>query len=306
MPLTTLGFQAVRFHFYPRLSAFIGGFISLVAAAQPVSVIDDRGKAVTLARPAQRIVTLAPHLTELAYAAGAGKRLVGVARHSDYPAAALNIPQVGDAIRVEVEGILALKPDLVLAWRSGNPPGEVGRIEQIGYPLFVTEPARLADIPRLLRAIGALAGTGQAAEAAALDFEREIRALRARYAKAPRLRVFYLIWHKPLLTVNGAHLISEMIALCGGENVFADLSQLTPAVSLEALIAATPGVILGGASAGGENQFAAQWRTTAPPPLSELPAHYINPDLIQRPTPRIVGGVKAVCSALEKVRSNRR
>ena len=275
-------------------------------AAQPINATDDRGRTVTLARPAQRIVALAPHLTELAFAAGAGGRLVGVARYSDYPPAAADLPRIGDAVRVDAESILALKPDLVLAWKSGNPPAEVGRLEQIGFPLFVTEPSRLSDIPRLLRAIGALAGTGRAAEQAAAGFEREIRALRRRYAKAPRVRVFYLIWHKPLLTVSGAHLISEMIALCGGENVFADVKQLTPAVSLEALMAARPHAVLGGSSSGGEEQFIAQWRGAAPPPLNELPAHYIHPDLIQRPTPRIVAGVKAVCSALDKVRSSRR
>jgi len=302
-----LAFLAVRLHFCLRLSAFICGLIAVLpVCAQPVSVTDDRGRAVRLERPAQRIVALAPHLTELAYAAGAGKQLVGVVRFSDYPAAARDISQVGDAVYVDFERILALKPDLVLAWKSGNLPGDIRRLEQLGHPLFVTEPARLSDIPRLLRAIGALSGTGPLAGKAAVDFEREIRALRARYAKAPRVRVFYLIWHKPLLTVNGAHLISDVIALCGGENVFADLSQLTPAVSLEALIAAMPGAILGGASTGGEKQFASQWRAAAAPPLRDLPAHYINPDLIQRPTPRIVEGAKAVCSALEQVRKDRK
>lgn len=287
------------------LSAFICGSIAFAVAAQPVSVKDDRGKVVTLNRPVQRIVTLAPHLTELAYAAGAGEKLVGVARHSDYPAAAARIPRVGDAVRVDVEAILALKPDLVLAWRSGNPPAEVGRLEQIGLPVLATEPARLSDIPRLLRAIGTLAGSGGHAQMAATEFEGEIQALRERYAKARRIRMFYVIWHKPLLTVNGAHLISEIISLCGGENVFADLGQLTPNITLEALIAARPAAILGGASAGGAKGFAEQWRATAVPPLRDLPAHYIDPDLIQRPTPRIVGGVKAVCSALEDVRRNR-
>lgn len=287
------------------LSAFICGSIAFAVAAQPVSVKDDRGKVVTLNRPVQRIVTLAPHLTELAYAAGAGEKLVGVARHSDYPAAAARIPQVGDAVRVDVEAILALKPDLVLAWRSGNPPAEVGRLEQIGLPVLATEPARLSDIPRLLRAIGTLAGTGGHAQLAATEFEGEMQALRERYAKARRVRVFYVIWHKPLLTVNGAHLISEILSLCGGENVFADLAQLTPHVTLEALLAAKPEAVLGGASAGGEKGFIAQWRGAVPAPLSGLPAHYIDPDLIQRPTPRIVAGVKAVCSALEDVRRNR-
>ena len=291
---------------YRRLSAFICGAFAFSAAAQPVSIKDDRGTVVTLNRPVQRIVTLAPHLTELAFAAGAGGKLVGVARHSDYPEGARTLPQVGDAVRVDAEAVLALKPDLVLGWRSGNPPAELSRLEQIGLPVLVTEPARLADVPRLLRAIGTLAGTGGHAQLAATEFEGEIQALRERYAKAPRLRVFYVIWHKPLLTVNGAHLISEILSLCGAENVFADLAQLTPNVTLEALIVTQPAVILGGASAGGEKGFIEQWRAAAVPPLRDLPAHYIDPDLIQRPTPRIAAGVKAVCSALEEARRGRR
>jgi iron complex transport system substrate-binding protein len=251
------------------------------------------------------MVALAPSLAELAFAAGAGGRLVGVARHSDFPPAAREIPQVGDAARVDFERVVALKPDLVLAWKSGNSSADVARLEGLGYPAFVSEPARLADIPRLLLAIGALAGTPAAAGKAAGEFEQEIQALRSRYATARPVRVFYQIWHRPLLTVNGAHMISDVIALCGGKNVFADVSQLTPSVTLEAVIAARPELILGGGSAGGEKEFIAQWRASIVPPLRDLPAHYIDPDHIQRQSPRIVEGAKAVCAALEQVRKNR-
>ena len=280
--------------------------VAVASLAQPVSVTDDRGKQVGVAAPAQRIVALAPSLAELTFAAGAGGQLVGVARFSDFPPAARDIPQVGDAARVDFERIVALKPDLVLAWKSGNSAADVARLENLGYPAFVSEPARLADVPRLLRAIGALAGTLPAAGKAAAEFEREIRALRGRYAQARTVRIFYQIWHRPLLTVNGAHMISDVIALCGGENVFADVNQLTPSVTLEAVIAARPEMILGGGSAGGEKEFVAQWRASNVPPLRDLPAHYINPDTIQRQTPRIVEGAKAVCAALEQVRKNRK
>jgi len=293
------------FLFQPALFLACFAAICSVAAAQSISVADDRGRRVVLAAPAQRIVALAPSLAELAFAAGAGGRLVGVARFSDFPPAARKIPQVGDAARVDFERIVALKPDLILAWKSGNSAADVGRLESLGYPAFVSEPARLADVPRLLRAIGALAGTLPAAGKAAAEFEREIRALRGRYAQARVVRVFYQIWHRPLLTVNGAHMISDVIALCGGENVFADVNQLTPSVTLEAVIAAKPEMILGGGSAGGEKEFAAQWRASSVPPLRELPAHYINPDHIQRQTPRMVEGAKAVCAALDEVRRNR-
>lgn len=278
---------------------------SAAAPAQPISVVDDRGKAVRLEQPARRIVALAPHLTELTFAAGAGPRLVGVARFSDFPAVARDLPEVGDAARVELERILLLKPDLILAWKSGSAARDVGRLERLGLPVFVSEPARLPDIPRLLRAIGVLAGTAADAERAASRIEREIRALRNRHAAAPRVRVFYEIWHRPLMTVNGVHIISDVIALCGGENVFADVSQLTPTVSLEAVLAAHPEAILGGGSAGGAERFAGDWRASAIPALRVLPAYYIDPDLIQRPAPRIVEGARTVCAALEQVRINR-
>ncbi|MBI2296868.1 MAG: cobalamin-binding protein [Betaproteobacteria bacterium] len=299
-----------RSRFHPRLSAFICGFIALlsgcaVAAAQPVVITDDRGKTLALPRPAQRIVTLAPHLAELAFAAGAGARLVGVARFSDFPREALAVTQIGDAARVDVERVLALRPDLVLAWKSGNQAGDVGRLERLGLAVFVTEPARLADIPRVLRAIGLLAGTAPAAERTAVDFERGLQALRVRHGTLPKVGVFYEVWHRPLITVNGAHVISDVIALCGGENVFAAAPTLTPAVSLEAVLAARPEVILGGTRPGGDERFAREWREGPIAALRALPVFYVDPDLIQRQTPRVLEGARAVCSALEQVRISR-
>ena len=274
--------------------------------AQPVSVTDDAGRTVTLPRPAQRIVAIAPSLAEMAYAAGAGDRLVGVARYSALPPGAPALPEVGDAVRVDLERIVGLKPDLVLAWQSGNRTGGYERLDQLGYPVFVTESRRPDDIGRALRAIGRLAGTRPAAERAAADFERGIRELRERYANARQVRTFYAIWTRPWMTVSGAHMIGHVIALCGGENVFGDLPQLTPTVSLEAIIAAKPEAVLGGGSAGGKEVFLRDWRASAPAPLNALPAFYVDPDLIQRQSPRILEGAKAVCSALDQVRMNRR
>jgi iron complex transport system substrate-binding protein len=289
--------------FLSCLHVIFGCVAAVAAAAQPVSATDDRGRTVSLPRPAQRIVTLAPHLTELAFSAGAGSRLVGVARFSDYPAAARDLPQVGDSALMDFEQIAALKPDLVLAWKSGNAPADVERIEQLGYRVFVSEPARLADLPRLVRAIGTLAGTAPDAARAAGRFEKEIHALRERYLYAPHVKVFYVIWRKPLMTIGGAHFINDVIALCGGENVFAGLRQLAPPVTLEAVIAAKPQVVLGGADMAGGGTFESEWHASAPPPLADLPAFYINPDLIQRPTLRIAEGARAACAALERTRA---
>ena len=289
-----------------RLAALtMGAVLLLQNVAAAVSLADDRGRAVVLAAPAQRIVTLAPHLAEIAVAAGAGERLVGVARFSDFPEAVRRLPQVGDGARVDLERIIALKPDLILAWKSGNQAADIERLETLGFPVFVTEPARLTDIPRLLRAIGTLTGTVPAAEQVVDKYNNKINELQNSYGRHLPLRVFYEIWHRPLLTVNGRHIISDVLALCGGRNVFGSVARLTPVVSSEAVLAAQPEVILGGGSAGGEDEFVAQWRTSRIGALRTLPAYYIAPDTIQRPTPRIIEGAQAVCEALEKVRVSR-
>lgn len=250
-------------------------------------------------------MALSPHLAELVFAAGAGDRLVGVARFSDYPRPARDLPRIGDATHIDFERILALDPDLALAWESGNRKSDIARLESLGLPVFVTEPKALRDIARLLRAIGAIAGTRDAAERAARDFEREIDALRMRYGVAPPVRVFYEIWHLPLLTVNGRHLISGVIELCGGTNVFSNLPSLTPAVSLEAVLAARPQAILGGSSASTPEEFVAQWRRHPVAEVRELPVFFVHPDEIQRQTPRIVEGAKKICAALDEVRAAR-
>jgi iron complex transport system substrate-binding protein len=269
-----------------------------------IQIRDDRGSPVELNTRPARIVALSPHLVELVYAAGAGAQLAAVVRYSDFPQPATRLPQVGDASRVDLERVIALKPDLILGWQSGNPAGDLERLERLGFPVFVTEPRRLSDIARLLRTIGALAGTGQAADAAAKAFESDLAALRERYSTRSPVRVFYEIWHRPLLTVNGAHLISDVVALCGGRNVFADAAVLTPSVSLEAVLAAQPDVVLGGSSAARPEELESEWRHSPITRLREIPVRYVPPDLIQRQTPRIALGARKVCEHLEGVRRN--
>jgi iron complex transport system substrate-binding protein len=275
------------------------------AQADPVQVIDARGTTLRLPQPAQRIVTLAPNLTELVFAAGAGERLAGVARFSDYPPAARRLPVVSDAVQVDLERLLVLRADLVLAWQGGTPPDVIARLERAGLPVFVAGASGLDDIARNITAIAQLTGTTAAAEPARAAFDADLRALRAhRHAGAP-VRVFYEIWDRPLMTVNKAHLISEIITLCGGVNVFAGLGALTPEVSREALLAARPDIVLGGSSADTPAAFAARW-AALPPPLNGWTARHLPADLIQRPTPRIVEGARRLCAHLDAVRGVRR
>lgn len=271
------------------------------AVAQAVQVVDGRGMVVRLAQPARRMITLTPHLTELAFAAGAGERLAGVARFSDYPDAARRLPVVSDAGQFDTELLLALKPDLVLAWKYGTPAAVVTRLESVGLPVFVAESARLEDVARGIEAIATLAGTLPAGAQARDAYSAGLNALRARRHGGAPVRVFYEIWPQPLMTVNGAHIISDVLALCGGINVFATLPPLTPEVSREALIAARPEVVLGGSSAEKAAGFAARW-AGFPPPLNTIPAHHVEPDLIQRATPRLLEGARRVCAHLDAAR----
>jgi iron complex transport system substrate-binding protein len=273
------------------------------ACSAAVSAFDDRGKEVVLAAPAQRVVALAPSLTELVYAAGAGERLVGVASYSDYPAGAARLARVGDASRIDFERVLSLAPELILGWKSGNRVADIERLESLGFKVIVFEPGRLSDIERALRVLGALTASSVTANAAADAFAQQVAALRSHYQGERRLRVFYEIWHEPLMTVNGAHMISEVVELCGGTNLFSSAASLTPAVSLEALLGRQPEVIVGGRSGESADHFAALWsgyRQFAG--LRDIATIYINPDVMQRQTPRILQGARELCEGLEKVR----
>jgi iron complex transport system substrate-binding protein len=292
-----------------RVCAIGLGFLLLTgvggAAAQAVQIIDGRGKAIRLEQSARRIITLTPHLTELVFAAGAGAYLAGVARFSNYPEAARQLPVVSDAAQFDTESLLALKPDLVLAWKNGTPAAVVTRLESVGLPVFVLESVRLEDVASGINAIAMLAGTQKEGARARDAYNAGLRDLRSRrYSGAP-VRVFYEIWPEPLMTINNTHIISDVLALCGGVNIFGRSRPLTPEVSREALFAARPEVALGGSSAETATGFAARW-AGLPSPLGTIPVHYIAPDLIQRPTPRLLEGARLVCAHLDAVRAARR
>ena len=255
-----------------------------------------------LKNPARRIISLAPHATELLFAVGAGKYVVGAVEYSDYPEAAKKIPRVG-GVSLDLEAIVALHPDLIVAWQSGNPAGQIERLHELGLPVFVTEPRRIGDVPDLMERIGRLVGTEKVAMKASQEFNRHYALLRNRYGKHPAASVFYQILDVSSLTINGEHLISDVIRLCGGQNVFADLPVLAPQISIEAVLQKNPEVIL----ASGMESLWPEWQTRwrAWPELAAVKADnlfFIPPDLIDRNGPRILEGAERVCTALEQAR----
>ena len=282
---------------------------ALALAALPamgeIRLRDDRGAEIALAQPAARIVALSPHLAEIAFAAGAGPKVVGVPAFTDFPEAAAKLPVVSDATHVDLEALSRLKPDLVLAWQSGNPTRFVAQLEARGFRVFVTEPARLQDVARIVRAVGQLAGTEPEAERSAAAIEARVDAVRKRYGGRPEVSVFYEIWDPPLMTVNRRHLITEMLALCGGRNVFADAAPLTPVVSREQVFAANPDAILVSAPPARAPDRLDAWRSrTTLRAAQHGGIHPVDPGLVNRSGPRVVEGAEAICAVLDRVRRN--
>jgi len=279
---------------------------ALTTAHAEVVVRDDTGATVRLPAPARRIVSLAPHATENLFAAGAGRQLVGAVDYSDYPEAAKRIRNVGSYERPDLETIVALKPDLVVVWQSGNAGGVVKRLQALGLPVYQTQPDRLEDIPANIEKLGRLAGSEAIAERVAADFRRRLAALRTQYSTRPPVKVFYQAWHQPLLTVGGDQIISDVIHLCGGANIFAGLAAKAPSVSVEAVLAANPEAIV--ASGMGRDTPIAlddwrNWKRMQAVARDNL--FFVSADLMQRPTPRLLDGADQLCRHLETARGRR-
>jgi iron complex transport system substrate-binding protein len=266
---------------------------------------DDRGRRIEISAQAPRIAALAPHLAELAFAAGAGARLVGVSSASDVPDEARAIAVVATSGRVDFERLMLARPDVVLAWQSGNSRAQVERLERSGVPVVVTEVRTMPDMPRLVRLIGRIAGTDETAERAALRLEREIDAL-AGMGRRPEdrsPRIFVEIWHQPLMTVNGRHLISEMVRACGGVNVFDGASSLTPVVSREALLKAAPDVVVAAATRGREEEALARWRAVPLPASRSRQVYAIEARALHDLGPLALGAARELCSRMRDART---
>ncbi len=279
---------------------------SFAAAAADIVVRDDSGATLRLPAPARRIVSLAPHLTENLFAAGAGQRVVGVVDYSDHPEAARRITGVGDYSLPNLEAIVALRPDLVVAWRGGNPDAVLRKLRRLGLKVHETQPGRLEDIPNSIEQLGRLAGTEAVAEQAAARFRQRLASLRARYADQARVPVFYQIWHQPLMTVGGGQIISDAIRLCGGENIFAGLAGMAPSVSVEAVLAADPEAIIASGMGRDTPVGLEDWRRwTRLKAAARGNLFFVPADLMQRPTPRLLDGAEQLCRHLETARGRR-
>ncbi|MGV8892205.1 MAG: cobalamin-binding protein [Burkholderiaceae bacterium] len=286
-------------------------FIILCLLAGPamaaISVQDDAGKTVTLQKPAQRVVTLAPHVTELVFAAGGGNRIVGTVSYSDFPPTAKSIPQVGDNRQVDMERVLALKPDLIVVWLHGNVERQIDQLRALGIPLFYSEPHKLDDIADNILRIGQLLGTEKTAQAASAELRQKLAKLKAQYQNRPPVRMFYQVWDKPLYTLNGQHILSDAMRLCGGVNIFAAMSVTAPNVGIEAVLQENPEAIISGDQRnqrlGGVNIWKRYPTMTA---VQRGNLFSLDGDLLSRAGPRMIDGAAALCEKLELARQHRK
>ena len=285
-------------------SLFVGLSCSAGSAFAALKVTGSDGHSVTPVAPATRIVSLAPDLTELTYDVGAGGALLATVAYSDYPAEARQLPRVGDAFHVDVEKVVAFKPDLVLAWQGGTPPTLIERLRGLGLPVLAIGTTDLTGIAANLELLGRATGHDSEAAKAARDFRDGLDALDARYAKAMPLRVFYEVSEEPLFTVGGRQTISRLMAVCGGQNIFGDLDALGPSVGMEAVLARDPQAIVSG---DGEGDVARRFKTWQRwPELSAV--RYgnfiaVNDDWVSRATPRVLLAGQQLCEAFQKARA---
>ena len=274
-----------------------------MAALADVAVMDYLGREVRLAQPAQRIVALAPHIVENLFSAGAGGRIKGVVDHCDYPAAAAELPRVGAISSYSLEAILALQPDLVVVWHSGRGGDILKRLDALGIPSYASEPVRLEDVARSVRDFGTLAGTSAVAGKAAARFERDLARLRQRFQDRAPVPALYQVWHEPLQTLNDRHIISDVMRLCGGRNVFGDAPALAPRISVESVIDRDPLAIIASGMGEARPDWLDRWRRW--PVLRAVQQDnlfFIPPDIIQRHTVRMLKGAQMMCEHLDTAR----
>jgi len=277
------------------------------AVLADISVQDYQGTSIVLAKPAQRIIGLSPHIVENIYSAGAGQKLVGVTAYSNFPEAALKLPIVGDYSRINYELISALKPDLIVAWNSGRQLESAVKLRELGFKVYIDDPHSLEDVARSVRDIGMLADSEEASNTTVDDYLKRLSGLRKQYSNQEKeISVLYQVWMDPLQTLNGSHIVSDVIRLCGGRNIFSDAPSVAPKINIESVISRNPQVIISSGKSEGQQRNRKHWQ--AWPVIKAVQDNHIYtipPDYISRHTIRLLNGVEVMCDHFNKVRSRK-
>ena len=280
----------------------ISGVGAAWGAARLVS--DDTGRQVRVPAPPLRIVSLAPGATEMLFAAGAGSQVIATVEYSDEPPAARRVPRIGDVAAIDMERLVALRPDVVIAWAAGGNPAQREKIDTLNIPVYEEQVARLADLPGSVRRLGELAGTQPEAGRAAGAISARLAELERTYGAhgGRRPTVLLQVWNRPVYTVGGRHLMSDALELCGARNVFADLPEAGPIVDTEAVIARDPDVIIAAAPPGEAAAWVADWQR-----LKSLSAVRngrvvaFEDQALSRLGPSVLEATEALCKTLKRV-----
>jgi iron complex transport system substrate-binding protein len=292
---------------YRFIVCIAGLFLFLNALALPstsiIKVIDDDGITHTFEQPVIRIVSLMPHATELLFEVGAGEHIVGAVQYSDYPEAAKEIPRVGGYSALNIEAIVALEPDLLIAWPEGNRNRELERLKALGLPILVSDPREFQDIANALTVYGKITGKESQAAIVLEKFNKKLTYLRNTYSQQEKISVFYQVWNAPLMTQNGNTFISRAIELCGGNNIFSALPMTNPQVSIESILVQDPQVIVASGMGQTRPEWLDDWKQyTTLQAVKNNNLFHILPELFQRPTSRFLIGTEQLCRAMEKAR----
>ncbi len=254
---------------------------------------------------AQRVIALSPHAVELLFELGAGDRIIATTDYADYPEAAKSIPRVGGYHGIQIERVLSLQPDLVVAWEGGNPAGDLDRMEALGIPVYRGETAALADIAKELEQLGVLLGMAQQGRSAAQRFRNRWQAIKQQHAHKPPVRFFYQLWSDPLRAVAAGSWINEMLESCGGINIFDDPALEYPQVSTETVLLKAPQAIIVPSHHGRAIEIKAQWRNWPEiPAVANEHIFFINGDWLHRFSIRVIDGMGALCQAFDQVREH--
>jgi iron complex transport system substrate-binding protein len=271
--------------------------------AEQISVSDFSNREVTIKTAAKRVIAIGPHVVENVFSVGAGDLLVGVIEHSDFPEAALSIQRIGDSQGLSIETITALNPDLILLWRSAYSADVANKLIELGFTVYLDEPKTLAGITKSLADISLLTGKTEEGFKAIAAYTRKLQSLKQKYESKDKLRVFYQIWSEPLLTINGQHIISDVIDLCGGSNIFADANVVAPRVSIESLLQRDPEIIIGTGRGPDSPSWIHDWdKWPSVSAVSKKRIFYVHPDLMHRHTVRLLTAAESVCEFISSVK----
>lgn len=280
----------------------LSGYTTLLKASE-VCVEDDLKREVCVPKSVKKIISLSPGSTELIYAAGAGKQVVAVDDHSDYPPAVAKVPRIGGFPNVSVEAIAAMKPDIVVAWAGGNSPKVTSRLESMGIRVFYIDPLSFSEIASVIRRLGKLFGTSAVADKEAKRLLARYQSMKKKYRLNKPVTVFYEIWNKPLMSISRNQIIGQVIELCGGRNIYADSKIRVPKVSMESLLGKNPEVIISSGNLKDGKTIEERWSKWSD--LQAVKKHHlltVQGHLISRPTPRALDAAESLCQQLESVR----